>query len=137
MLGRHLAGVGGISCLIIDLSISRAAEKESHAWTPSCWSWRHQLSNNRSFPFPGLQKKKAMLGRHLAGVGGISCLIIYVFSNSRAAEKESHAWTPACWSWRHQLSNNRSFPFPGLQKKKAMLGRHLLGEGGKTVASAV
>jgi hypothetical protein len=27
------------------------------------------------FPFPGLQKKRAMLGRHLAGVGGISCFL--------------------------------------------------------------
>ncbi len=106
MLRRHLAAVGGIICLIIVVSDDRATEKESHAWTPSCWSWRHQLSNNTCFPFPGLQKKKAMLGRHPAGVGGISCLIIYVFSNARAAEKESHAWTPSCWSGRHQLSNN-------------------------------
>jgi hypothetical protein len=52
------------------------------------------------FLFPGLQKKKAMLGRRLARVGGISCLIINVF------------------------------PFPGLQKKRAMLGRHLAGAGG-------
>jgi hypothetical protein len=28
------------------------------------------------FPFPGQQKKKAMLGRHLAVVGGISSLYI-------------------------------------------------------------
>jgi hypothetical protein len=79
MLGRHLLEEGGISCLKkIVFSISRAAEKESHAWKPSVRRRWHQLSNNISFPFPGLQKKKAMLGRHLAAVGGISCSIVVV-----------------------------------------------------------
>jgi hypothetical protein len=85
-------------------STGRAAEKERHARTPSCCSWQHQLFNsicylflrlqqkeamlgrrwlqlfnNRCFPFPGLQKRNAMLGRHLAGVGGISCLLLVCF----------------------------------------------------------
>jgi hypothetical protein len=80
-------------------SISRIAEKESHAWTPSVGRKWHQLPNNICFPFPGLQKKKAMLDRDLLGEGCVSYLIIDVF------------------------------PFPGLQKKRVMLGRHLAGVG--------
>jgi hypothetical protein len=49
MLGRHLAGVGGIRCLLlVCVLFGSAAEKET-------------------------------LEFHLAGVGGISCLIIVVF----------------------------------------------------------
>jgi hypothetical protein len=87
--------------------------------------WQNLLFLILCFLLAELQKKYAMLGRHLAAVGGISCLIVFLFSTSRAAEKESHAWKPSVWRWWHQLSNNRCFPFPGLQKKKAMLGRHL------------
>ncbi len=75
MLGRHLARVGGISCLLlVCVLFGRATEKE----TLECHlagRGRHQLFNNMCFPFPGQQKKKAMLGRHLAGVGGISCFL--------------------------------------------------------------
>jgi hypothetical protein len=98
MLGHHLAGVGGISCLIIDFC-----------------------------PFPALQKKKAMLGRHLLGEVDISCLIINLFHFQGCRKRKpcldaillEWAASAVFCSWQPSLSPRDAqrsfFPYVGLQ----------------------
>ncbi len=128
----HLAGVGGIICLIIVVFFWWSCRKRKF-WMPYAGVVGIVCLIIDVFPFPGLQKKKAMHGRHLAGVSGISCLIIDVFHFQGCRKRK-----PCLDAILREkivpisclISNNICFPFPGQQKKKAMLGRHLAGVGG-------